>query len=201
MGKPEPHPGRRGSFCISVTAPISKKSKTSSVRSLRASDSSDPAISRGIVEECDWTEEWKKSYTSFPDRAILLRDPELGRFAHVRTIGCPSASIPGRLSGQELTKRRSSPWRPWNDGLSRPRSFSISEQVRAFWQSHRGLLGAREVFGCDIDPVAERSLARISTAMPKTKYGLSADLRGCDTDGFSPSRPVQYDSGSDIESI
>src|SRR6185295_14660410 len=25
-----------------------------------------PAISRGVVEECDWTEEWKKSYTSFP---------------------------------------------------------------------------------------------------------------------------------------
>src|ERR1700739_566657 len=24
-----------------------------------------PAISQSIVEECDWTEEWKKSYTSF----------------------------------------------------------------------------------------------------------------------------------------
>src|SRR5687768_12503874 len=25
-----------------------------------------PAFSRSMVEECDWTEEWKKSYTSFP---------------------------------------------------------------------------------------------------------------------------------------
>src|SRR5262245_52310180 len=25
-----------------------------------------PAIARSVVEECDWTEEWKKSYTSFP---------------------------------------------------------------------------------------------------------------------------------------
>src|SRR5258708_7483842 len=25
-----------------------------------------PAISRAIVEECDWTGEWKKTYTSFP---------------------------------------------------------------------------------------------------------------------------------------
>src|SRR2546426_335181 len=26
----------------------------------------EPSISRTVVEECDWTEEWKKSYTSFP---------------------------------------------------------------------------------------------------------------------------------------
>src|SRR5438552_603002 len=25
-----------------------------------------PAILKAVVEECDWTEEWKKSYTSFP---------------------------------------------------------------------------------------------------------------------------------------
>src|SRR5690349_18989500 len=25
-----------------------------------------PHISRKILEECDWTEQWRKSYTSFP---------------------------------------------------------------------------------------------------------------------------------------
>src|SRR5215470_6418758 len=25
-----------------------------------------PTISRAVVEQCDWTEEWRKSYTSFP---------------------------------------------------------------------------------------------------------------------------------------
>ena len=96
-----------------------------------------PLISKEMVEECDWTEEWKKSYTSFEIGNDFFVIPS---WEHVPapTIGCPSVSIRGKRSGRELTRRRSSPWKPWNDGLSPPRSFSISEQVRAFWQSHRG---------------------------------------------------------------
>src|SRR5207244_2112842 len=37
------------------------------VRSIfQRSERQSPAISRATVEDCDWTEEWKKSYTSFP---------------------------------------------------------------------------------------------------------------------------------------
>src|ERR1700688_1459129 len=37
------------------------------VRSIfQRSERQNPLILRAMVEECDWTQEWKKSYTSFP---------------------------------------------------------------------------------------------------------------------------------------
>src|SRR5947209_14328020 len=50
-----------------------------------------PPISRAVVEECDWTEEWKKSYTSFPigDDFFVIPSWENGI--------CPDDRLPIRI--------------------------------------------------------------------------------------------------------
>src|SRR5215813_11300028 len=50
-----------------------------------------PAISRAVVEACDWTEEWKKSYASFPiaDSFFVIPSWENSR--------CPDDRLPIRI--------------------------------------------------------------------------------------------------------
>ena len=112
-----------------------------------------PAISRSLVEECDWTGEWKKSYTSFPigDDFFVIPSWEL--------TACPADRLPIRID----------PGQAFGTGTHETTQLTIEALERWVEPSHvvldvgtgsgilaiaSRLLGAREVFGCDIDPVA-----------------------------------------------
>ena len=62
-----------------------------------------PAVSRSVVEECDWTGEWKKSYTSFPIGTIFSSF-RVGKNPAALTIGCRFESIRGRHLEPELMR-------------------------------------------------------------------------------------------------
>jgi ribosomal protein L11 methyltransferase len=112
-----------------------------------------PAISRAVVEECDWTEEWKKSYTSF-------------------TMGDDFFVIPSWESTPVPDDRlaiRIDPGQAFGTGTHETTQLTIEalerwlgpEQVILDVGTGSGilaiasrLLGAKKVFACDIDPVA-----------------------------------------------
>jgi ribosomal protein L11 methyltransferase len=112
-----------------------------------------PAISRAVVEECDWTEEWKKSYASF-------------------TVGDDFFVIPSWESTAVPDDRlaiRIDPGQAFGTGTHETTQLTIealerwlsSEQVILDVGTGSGilaiasrLLGAKKVFACDIDPVA-----------------------------------------------
>lgn len=112
-----------------------------------------PTISRNMVEECDWTEEWKKSYTSFPIGDDFFVIPSWEETA------CPPDRLPIRID----------PGQAFGTGTHETTQLTIEALERWVEPSHivldvgtgsgilaiaSRLLGAREVFGCDIDPVA-----------------------------------------------
>jgi ribosomal protein L11 methyltransferase len=112
-----------------------------------------PAISRAVVEECDWTEEWKKSYTSFtmgddffvipswentpvPDDRLAIRiDP--GQAFGTGTHETTQLTI-------EALERWLGPEQVILDVGTGSGILAIASR----------LLGAKKVFACDIDPVA-----------------------------------------------
>ena len=112
-----------------------------------------PVISRGIVEECDWTGEWKKSYTSFPigDDFYVIPSWE--------DCKCPDDRLPIRID----------PGQAFGTGTHETTQLSI-EALERWVEPHHvvldvgtgsgilaiasRLLGAKKVFACDIDPVA-----------------------------------------------
>jgi len=112
-----------------------------------------PAISRSMVEECDWTEEWKKSYTSFPigDDFFVIPSWE-------QTL-CPDDRLPIRIDpGQafgtgthETTQLTMDALERWVEPKHIVLDIGTGSGILAIAAR---LLGAREVFGCDIDPVA-----------------------------------------------
>ncbi len=117
-----------------------------------------PAISRSMVEECDWTEEWKKSYTSFPIGDDFFVIPSWEQ------TECP----PDRLA------IRIDPGQAFGTGTHETTQLTIEALERWVEPSHvvldigtgsgilaiaSRLLGAKEVIACDIDPVAA-SVAR-----------------------------------------
>jgi ribosomal protein L11 methyltransferase len=112
-----------------------------------------PSISRAIVEECDWTEEWKKSYTSFPigDDFFVIPSWEKGI--------CPEDRLPIRID----------PGQAFGTGTHETTQLTMEALARWVEPGHivldvgtgsgilaiaSRLLGAKEVFACDIDPVA-----------------------------------------------
>ena len=112
-----------------------------------------PAISRSMVEDCDWTGEWKKSYTSFPVGNDFFVIPSWEQ------TRCPNDRLPIRID----------PGRAFGTGTHETTQLTIEALERWVEPSHTvldvgtgsgilaiasRLLGAREVFGCDIDPVA-----------------------------------------------
>jgi ribosomal protein L11 methyltransferase len=112
-----------------------------------------PEISRSMVEDCDWTEEWKKSYTSFPIANDFFVIP-----SWEDTI-CPDDRLPIRID----------PGQAFGTGTHETTQLTIEALSRWVEPSHvvldigtgsgilaiaSRLLGAHEVFGCDIDPVA-----------------------------------------------
>jgi ribosomal protein L11 methyltransferase len=112
-----------------------------------------PAISRGMVEECDWTEEWKKSYTSFPIGNHFFVIPSW------EYTPCPDDRLPIRIDpGQafgtgthETTQLTIEALERWVEPTQVVLDIGTGSGILAIASR---LLGAREVFGCDIDPVA-----------------------------------------------
>src|SRR5262245_51590471 len=118
-----------------------------------------PKISTTVVEACDWTEEWKKSYSSFPignDFFVIpswVNDP------------CPEDRLPIRIDpGQafgtgthETTQLTIEVLERWVEPHHVVLDLGTGSGILALASR---LLGAREVIACDIDPVA----IQVSTA-------------------------------------
>src|SRR5205823_13810008 len=112
-----------------------------------------PTISQAIVEECDWTEEWKKSYTSFPigDDFFVIPSWE--------NCKCPDDRLPIRIDpGQAFGTGTHETTQLTMEALAR---WVEPEQVVLDLGTGSGilaiasrLLGAAAVFACDIDPIA-----------------------------------------------
>ena len=112
-----------------------------------------PTMSRAVIEERDWTEEWKKSYASFPigDDFFVIPSWE-------QTL-CPDDRLPIRIDpGQafgtgthETTQLTMEALERWVEPSRVVLDIGTGSGILAIASR---LLGAREVFGCDIDPVA-----------------------------------------------
>jgi ribosomal protein L11 methyltransferase len=110
-------------------------------------------ISRAVVEECDWTEEWKKSYRSFPigDDFFVIPSWE--------NCECPDDRLPIRIDpGQafgtgthETTQLTMEALGRWVEPDQVVLDLGTGSGILAIASR---LLGARDVFACDIDPVA-----------------------------------------------
>jgi ribosomal protein L11 methyltransferase len=112
-----------------------------------------PAISRSIVEERDWTGEWKKSYTSFPigDDFFVIPSWEECRCPHDRL---PIRIDPGQAFGtgtHETTQLTVEALERWIEPYQVVLDVGTGSGILAIISR---LLGAKEVFACDIDPVA-----------------------------------------------
>jgi ribosomal protein L11 methyltransferase len=112
-----------------------------------------PQIGTALVEACDWTEEWKKSYTSFPvaDSFFVIPSWEDGR--------CPNDRLPIRIDpGQafgtgthETTQMSMGVLERWIEPDQIVLDVGTGSGILAIASR---LLGARRVFACDIDAIA-----------------------------------------------
>jgi ribosomal protein L11 methyltransferase len=125
-----------------------------SIRSVfERSDRQNPPISRAVVEQNDWTEEWKKSYTSFPigDDFFVIPSWE--------DCICPDDRLPIRIDpGQafgtgthETTQLTMEALGRWVEPDHPVLDVGTGSGILAIASR---LLGAQKVFACDIDPVA-----------------------------------------------
>src|SRR5206468_1445694 len=114
-----------------------------------------PVISRSVVEECDWTEEWKKSYTSFPIGEDFFVVPSW------EECNCPHDRLsiridPGQAFGtgtHETTQLTMETLERWIEPTHVVLDLGTGSGILAIASR---LLGAERVFACDIDPVAVR---------------------------------------------
>lgn len=120
-----------------------------------------PAILKSFLNECDWTEEWKKSYTSFPVGDDFYVIPSWAN------CECPDDRLPIRID----------PGQAFGTGTHETTQMTIEALERWVEPDHvvldvgtgsgilaiaSRLLGARRVFACDIDAVATQvALANI----------------------------------------
>ena len=112
-----------------------------------------PAILQAIVEECDWTEEWKKSYTSFPigDDFFVIPSWEHPVCPHDRL---PIRIDPGQAFGtgtHETTQLAIEALERWIEARQVVLDVGTGSGILAIACR---LLGAKQVFACDIDPIA-----------------------------------------------
>src|SRR5438552_3348092 len=112
-----------------------------------------PPISRATVEQRDWTEEWKKSYTSFPigDDFFVIPSWE--------NCECPDERLPIRIDpGQafgtgthETTQLTIEALGRWVEPDQVVLDLGTGSGILAIASR---LLGAKKVIACDVDPVA-----------------------------------------------
>jgi ribosomal protein L11 methyltransferase len=112
-----------------------------------------PHISRDLVEECDWTGEWKKSYRSFPIADSFFVIPSW------EESSCPDDRLPIRIDpGQafgtgthETTQITMEALERWIEPDHVVLDLGTGSGILAIASR---LLGAGRVFACDIDPEA-----------------------------------------------
>lgn len=112
-----------------------------------------PAISRRSFEDQDWTEEWKKSYNSFPIGDDFFVIPSWADSV------CPPQRLPIRIDpGQafgtgthETTQLTIEALERWIEPQHLVLDLGTGSGILAIASR---LLGAYRVFACDIDPVA-----------------------------------------------
>lgn len=112
-----------------------------------------PAISRSLVEECDWTEEWKKSYTSFAIGGDFFVIPSWENPA-VPDDRLAIRIDPGQAFGtgtHETTQLTVEALERWLEPQYVVLDVGTGSGILAIAAR---LLGAKKVLGCDIDPVA-----------------------------------------------
>ena len=112
-----------------------------------------PAISQSVVEDCDWTGEWKKSYTSFPigDDFFVIPSWDQSKHPHDRL---PIRIDPGQAFGtgtHETTQLMVEALERWIEPGDVVLDVGTGSGILAIASR---LLGAKYVFACDIDPVA-----------------------------------------------
>src|SRR5436309_14097551 len=113
----------------------------------------DPRISTTVVEDCDWTEEWKKSYTSFPlgDDFFVIPGWENPVVPHDRL---PIRIDPGQAFGtgtHETTQLMIEALERWVEPDQLILDVGTGSGILAIAAR---LLGGKKVFACDVDPVA-----------------------------------------------
>jgi ribosomal protein L11 methyltransferase len=112
-----------------------------------------PAISRAVVEECDWTEEWKKSYRSFTVGDDFFVVPSWEDSA-VPDDRLPIRIDPGQAFGtgtHETTQLTIEALERWLEPEQVVLDVGTGSGILAIASR---LLGAKKVFACDIDPTA-----------------------------------------------
>jgi len=112
-----------------------------------------PRISKTVVEECDWTEEWKKSYTSFPlgDDFFVIPSWESPVVPPDRL---PIRIDPGQAFGtgtHETTQLTIEALERWVEPDQLILDVGTGSGILAIASR---LLGAKKVIACDVDPVA-----------------------------------------------
>jgi ribosomal protein L11 methyltransferase len=143
-----------------------------------------PVISRGVVEEADWTEEWKKSYTSFPIADSFFVIPSW------EDSICPGDRLPIRIDpGQafgtgthETTQLTMEALERWIEPTQIVLDVGTGSGILAIASR---LLGARRVFACDIDAIAARvAQANIERNAEDDVYTFCGSLDGVSTDSI-----------------
>jgi ribosomal protein L11 methyltransferase len=112
-----------------------------------------PLISRAVLEERDWTQEWKKLYTSFPigDDFFVIPSWEDCECPHGRL---PIRIDPGQAFGtgtHETTQLTIQALERWVEPEHTVLDVGTGSGILAIASR---LLGAKHVFACDIDRVA-----------------------------------------------
>jgi len=112
-----------------------------------------PAVSQAVVEDCDWTEQWRKSYTSFPvgDDFFVIPSWEHPQLPYDRL---PIRIDPGQAFGtgtHETTQLTIECLERWMDSPQIVLDVGTGSGILAIAARLRG---AKQVFACDIDPVA-----------------------------------------------
>ena len=112
-----------------------------------------PVILREVVEDRDWSEEWKKSYGSFPIGRSFFLIPSW------MDSSCPDDRLPIRID----------PGQAFGTGTHETTQLTIEALERWVEPQHvvldvgagsgilamaARMLGAKEVIACDIDPIA-----------------------------------------------
>lgn len=119
----------------------------------RRSQKQSPAISRAVVEDHDWTAEWKKSYTSFPIADDFFVIPSW------EDSICPEDRLairidPGQAFGtgtHETTQITMEALARWVEPDHPVLDVGAGSGILAIAAR---LLGAKPIFACDNDPVA-----------------------------------------------
>jgi ribosomal protein L11 methyltransferase len=112
-----------------------------------------PRISTTVVEECDWTEEWKKSYTSFPvgNDFFVIPSWENPVVPHDRL---PIRIDPGQAFGtgtHETTQLMIDALERWVEPDQLTLDVGTGSGILAIATR---LLGAKKIIACDVDAVA-----------------------------------------------